>query len=200
MFKISFGNQDNDFRNLKDDELIKKTQQGQTIAFEILYDRYKDKIYSYIRNILNYNEQESTIVLSDVFIKLFEYISKNEIKSFKTFLYKVAHNTCIDFIRSNKSEYRIDENTYVVEDSQDSIQKDNFNTEFKQKIMMDYLGQLDEKHRDVLYLYYQEEKSYDEIAEIIGSNKNSVGTLIFNAKKELKEKIKDEKLLEEITI
>ncbi|MEI8253905.1 MAG: sigma factor-like helix-turn-helix DNA-binding protein [bacterium] len=59
---------------------------------------------------------------------------------------------------------------------------------------------MDEKFRDVLYLYYYEEKSYDEIADIIESNKNSVGTMISNGKKALKEKIKDEKILEELSI
>jgi DNA-directed RNA polymerase specialized sigma subunit len=59
-------------------------------------------------------------------------------------------------------------------DTQDSIEKENLNTEFKQAIMMKYLSQLDENFRNVLYLYYYENKTYDEIAQIISSNKNSV--------------------------
>jgi DNA-directed RNA polymerase specialized sigma24 family protein len=50
-----------------------------------------------------------------------------------------------------------------------------------------------------LYLYYFEEKSYDEIAEIIESNKNTVGTMILNGKKALKEKIKDEDIIRELS-
>jgi RNA polymerase sigma-70 factor (ECF subfamily) len=60
------------------------------------------------------------------------------------------------------------------------------------------MGQIEGKFRDVLYLYYFEEKSYEEIAEILESNKNSVGTMILKAKKALKEKIKDENIIREL--
>jgi RNA polymerase sigma-70 factor (ECF subfamily) len=88
----------------------------------------------------------------------------------------------------------------LVEDVQNNIEKEKINTQFKQEIMMWFLNQIEEKFRDVLYLYYYEEKSYDEIAEIIESNKNSVWTMILNGKKALKEKIKDKKILEELSI
>ena len=137
--------------------------------------------------------------MSDVFIKVFEYIKKNDVQNFKTFLYKIAHNTCIDFIRTNKSQYNIDDSADYFQDSHDTQEKEKINNKFKEKLIMDYLDQMWEKYKDVLYLYYQEEKSYDEIAQIIWSNKNSVWTIMFNAKKILKEKIKDKALLEALS-
>jgi len=186
---------------LSDEELSNKVRWWDNQAFEVLYDKYKDKIFSYVRNILNYNHEDATTVLSDVFIKVFEYLKSYEVKNFKTFIYRIAHNTAIDLIRTSKSGiYTNEENAKLVEDVQNNIEKEKINTQFKQKIMMWYLNQIDEKFRDVLYLYYYEEKSYDEIADIIESNKNSVGTMISNGKKALKEKIKDEKILEELSI
>lgn len=199
MFKIHFWNQEKNFDKLIDEELVQKTKDWDNLAFEILYDRYKNKIYSYIWNILNYNEHESTLVLSDVFIKVFEYIKKNDVQNFKTFLFKIAHNTCIDFIRTNKSQYKIDDSADQLQDNHDTQEKEKINNKFKEKLIMDYLDQMWEKYKDVLYLYYQEEKSYDKIAQIIWSNKNSVWTIMFNAKKILKEKIKDKALLEALS-
>lgn len=186
---------------LSDETLSERVKLWDNQAFEVLYDRYKDKIFSYIWNILNYNTDDASNVLSDVFIKIFEYCKINQIQNFKTLLYRFAHNTCVDWIRTNKSWFHVDEQkAQLREDIQDSIEKENLNTKFKQEIMMKYLSQLDEKFRNVLYLYYYECKSYDEISQIIWSNKNTVWTMIFNAKKELKQKIKDQKVLKELMI
>ncbi len=182
---------------LSDEELSLKVRNWDSQAFEVLYDRYKDKIFSYIRNILNYNQDDASNVLSDVFIKVFEYLKNYEVKNFKTFIYRIAHNTAIDWIRGNKSWMYADEEwAKLIEDKQNIIEKEQLNTDFKQKIMMWFLREIEEKFRNVLYLYYYEENPYEEIAQIMESNKNSIWTLILNAKKALKEKIKDEKTLE----
>jgi len=101
MFDISWNN--NSSEKLKDETLCEKVRGWDNQAFELLYDRRKDKIYSYIWNILNYNEDDSTNVLSDVFIKIFEYIKNYDVQNFKTLLYRIAHNTSVDRIRTNKS-------------------------------------------------------------------------------------------------
>ncbi|MFZ2151107.1 MAG: RNA polymerase sigma factor [Candidatus Absconditicoccaceae bacterium] len=192
-------NQISSLGKLNDEELSNRVKEGDNQAFEVLYDKYKDKIFSYVRNILNYNKDDATTVLSDVFIKVFEYIKSYEVKNFKTFIYRIAHNTAIDLIRTSKTGiYTDEENAKLVEDKQSMIEKENLNTQFKQNIMMGFLSQIEEKFRNVLYLYYFEEKSYEEIAEIMESNKNSVGTMISNAKKILKEKIKDENIIREL--
>jgi DNA-directed RNA polymerase specialized sigma24 family protein len=90
-----------------------------------------------VRNILNYNKDDATSVLSDVFIKVFEYLKSYEVKNFKTFIYRIAHNTAIDCIRTSKSGiYTDDETAKLVEDTQSVTEKENVNTQFKQKIMM----------------------------------------------------------------
>ncbi len=200
MFKLFGDDQISSLSKLSDEELSTRVKGWDNQAFEILYDKYKDKIFSYVRNILNYNKDDATSVLSDVFIKVFEYLKSYEVKNFKTFIYRIAHNTAIDCIRTSKSGiYTDDETAKLVEDTQSVTEKENVNTQFKQKIMMWFLSQIEERFRNVLYLYYFEEKSYDEIAEIIESNKNTVGTMILNGKKALKEKIKDEDIIRELS-
>lgn len=199
MFKMFGDNQIASLWKLNDEELSNRVKWWDNQAFEVLYDKYKDKIFSYVRNILNYNKDDATTVLSDVFIKVFEYIKNYEVKNFKTFIYRIAHNTAIDLIRTSKTGiYTNEENAKLVEDKQNIIEKENLNIQFKQEIMMWFLSQIEEKFRNVLYLYYFEEKSYEEIAEIMESNKNSIGTMISNAKKILREKIKDENIIREL--
>jgi RNA polymerase sigma-70 factor (ECF subfamily) len=139
-------------------------------AFELSYDKYKDKIYSYLWNILNYNSEDATNVLSDVFIKFYEYNKKQKIENPRSLLYKMAHNLAIDLIRTRKSE---DKNSFddakleLVTDKADVCQKDDINTSYKQDLLRKIMLQLDKKHRESVYLYFYEQKSYDEIADIV---------------------------------
>jgi len=125
---------------------------------------------------LNFNTEEAGFVLSDVFIKAYEYIKFKEIDNIKGLLYKIAHNTSIDRIKTQKDKHPTSsEELYINhEDSKDKIEKLHVNTKYKSQLLQQYLVQLDEKYRSVLYLNYYENKSYDEIAAIQDSNKNTI--------------------------
>jgi RNA polymerase sigma factor (sigma-70 family) len=116
-------------------------------------------------------------VATDTFIKLFEYIKKQPVENIKSLIYRIAHNTAIDHIRSKQSENINDfqdEKVEIIHDHHDIQKKENINSKYKQEIIQQFLSKLDTQSRDILYLYYQEEKSYDEIAIIHESNKNTV--------------------------
>lgn len=158
------------------------------MAFEIIYDRYNKPLYNYIWTLLNFNSEEAGLVLSEVFIKAFEYTKNKKIDNLKSLLYRIAHNTAIDRIRKNQNqEIAIGDESTNYKDPQDKIEKEKIDTNYKIKLMKKYLSMLDEKYRSVLYLVYYQDKSYDEIALIQNSNKNSIGTLVLQGKKKLKE-------------
>ncbi|MCX6822669.1 MAG: RNA polymerase sigma factor [candidate division SR1 bacterium] len=184
MSKISFTqNIDHTFA---DDKILEQIRTGNTDAFELIYERYHQQLYRYIWTFLNFNTDEAGLVLSDVFIKTYTYIQKNKVDTLKSFLYRTAHNAAVDWIRTNQHQENIfprDTQKYIDMDDQD--QKQKLNTEHKQALIKQYLSQLDDTYRSVLYLIYYENKSYDEIALIQKSNKNSIGTLVFQAKKKL---------------
>lgn len=191
MKKISLGTQD--LHSLSDAEIIKQIIWGQTSAFEIIYDRYNKSLYNYIWTLLNFNSNEAGLVLSEVFIKAYEYIKNKEIDNLKSLLYRIAHNTSIDRIRKNqKQDIAMSSKEENQKDPKDKIEKEKIDTEYKIKLIKEYLSRLDEKYRSVLYLMYYENKTYDEIAMIQKSNKNSVGTLVLQAKRKLKEMIVNE--------
>lgn len=174
---------------LEDKELWNKIVAWEDRAFEILYERYNKSLYNYIWTMLNFNTEEAGFVLSDVFIKVYQYIKSKETDNIKGLLYKIAHNTTIDRIKTQKRKGPIkSENLYMNhEDSKDKKEKIRVNTKYKSELLQNYLGQLDEKYRSVLYLNYYENKSYDEIANIQESNKNTIGTLVFQWKKKLED-------------
>jgi RNA polymerase sigma factor (sigma-70 family) len=142
---------------------------------------------------LNFNTEEAGFVLSDVFIKAYEYIKRKDIENIKWLLYKIAHNTTIDRIKVQKDKHPTGSNDLYInhEDSKDKIEKLRVNTKYKSQLLEHYLGQLDEKYRSVLYLNYYENKSYDEIAIIEDSNKNTIWTLVFQWKRKLEDLLRN---------
>lgn len=186
MRKIILGGKD--WHSLSDIEIIKKINLWDHMAFEIIYDRYNKPLYNYIWTLLNFNSEEAGLVLSEVFIKAFEYTKNKKIDNLKSLLYRIAHNTAIDRIRKNQNqEIAISDESNNYKDPQDKIEKEKIDINYKIKLMKKYLSMLDEKYRSVLYLVYYQDKSYDEIALIQNSNKNSIGTLVLQGKKKLKE-------------
>lgn len=172
-----------------DEELLEQTKNWKSEMFEILYDRWNKKIYNYMLQLLNYNQEDANTILSDLFIKIYEYNKYKDIQNFKGFLYFIARNMCIDYIKTNKSEnkYAFNQDTVIdYIDEEDFKEKESINQLFESDLLKSALYEMEDKYREILYLYYFEQKSYQEIAKIVDSNKNSVWTLLSQWKKKLK--------------
>ncbi len=166
-----------------DEYLLKKTKKGDTQAFEQIYKRWKKPLYMYLLHLLNYQKDDSEQVLSDVFISLYEYNKKNEINSCKSFLYTTAHNRALDLIKKKTELYP--KEWYDAIDERDKWIEEKVSLKYEQKVVENYLSLLPEREKEIIYLYYYEDKSYEEIAEITGEKKNTVGTLLLQAKKRI---------------
>lgn len=159
---------------------------GNKEAFEILYNKYKDKIIYFIYNIINDYEKAEDIT-QDVFI----YILKNEVKqghSFKYYIYLIAKSRAINHINSRNTRADIDK-MYVSKEN-DEVEKDIADiviaNETKKEII-DAINTLDERSRNVMYLIKIEELSYKETAEILGENVQNIKNIVHKNKKKLKD-------------
>lgn len=177
------------FSSLSDEQLVLDIQGWNTAAFEELYERRHKKIYAYLWNLLNYNYDDTVSLTSDVFIKLYEYIKVQTLSNVRWFIYRLAHNLAIDWIRANKTHSDLSLDQPYLRESLAYIDehKHRLHSSFKQKLFEKMVTYIEPQQREILYLAYQEQKSYEEIADILWMNKNSVWTLLFNAKKKLNE-------------
>ncbi len=175
------------FSSMSDEQLVLEIQKWNNEAFEELYERRHKKIYTYLWNFLNYNYDDTVSLTTDVFIKFYEYLKENSLNNVKWFLYRLAHNLAIDWIRSKKSCLDISLDQSYLKETLSYIDehKHNLEVSFKQKLFEKLLTYLEPQQREILYLNYQEKKSYKEIGDIFWLPKNSVWTLLFNAKKKL---------------
>ena len=172
-----------------DEMVLQDVKNGDTNKFEIIYDTWNQKLFSYLMTILNYNKEEANQILWDTFIALYEYNKTHMIDNCKSFLYTTAHNRAVDHIKKLSEDYNHEAIKDIKVDEEDIQLKENINLDFKNELVNKYLDMLHVTERQALHFYYYEEKSYDEIATIIWSNKNTVWRNISQAKKKVKELI-----------
>ncbi len=161
-------------------------------AYAGLVRRYELVLGRYVRRLLGRHMQWAEDVLQDVFIKA--YVNLNDYDSSRPFgpwIYRIAHNEAVSFLRRKNAESE----TITGEDAELILQQaagsgDDPGTAWQRARtggeVRTALSGLDRRYRDVLVLRYLEEKSYDEIADILEMPMGTVATLINRGLKQLK--------------
>ena len=177
-----------------DQEIINRTLKGDTNAFSVLVDSYKDLIFTLTMRMLK-NREEAEEVAQDTFIKAYKSLDKFKGDSkFSTWLYKVAYNSSLDRIKKNKrylNDVAIDEYTAhevkTIDNAFDTlVQKE------RHEAIQRCIDRLPSEDNFILTLYYFEELTLEEISEITGVNANNLKVKLFRARKKLATILKKE--------
>ncbi|MFH1426042.1 MAG: RNA polymerase sigma factor [Candidatus Kerfeldbacteria bacterium] len=185
-----------EFEHLKektDEELVALAIDFQA-AFSTLIDRYSDKLTWYIRQITNVSREEAEDILQETFIKAYTNINSFDPSlKFSSWIYRIAHNEVISNYRKRKARPQDDANDIddkLVDSLVAEVDLDKeVDREFLRKHLLDILGGIDMKYREVLVLRYFQDRSYKEISDIIKKPEGTVATLINRAKKECRKQI-----------
>lgn len=174
-----------------DEELASLVQQGQKEKFGELMKRYSAKLFRYGRQFLK-NSDNIEDVVQDVFIKTYQNINSfDTTQRFSPWIYRIAHNTYINAIKKQNSGplYLFDFDTLI---SHTAIEEDPMVKEREQKEIKEIvdkgLSEIEPKYREILVLYYIEDFSYKEIADILKVPMGTVGVRVMRAKKILKDR------------
>lgn len=166
----------NDYIKLTDRELIDLACSGEQIAFTILFERYHYGVLSHIRG------EESQDICQETFNKAFRNItSYNSKYEFSTWLYNIAKNTAIDYIRRHK---RVVEAIDNQEDKQSSPEEKLIGLQEVEKVLA-AIEQLPQIYRDVIYLHGVQEFAYEEIAKKLNISLSTVKVRLLRAKRKL---------------
>lgn len=173
--------------NNDDHILIHQIIEGDTKAFAVLVDRYKDLVFTLAIRMLKHRE-EAEEVSQDTFLKVFRSLEKFKGDSkFSTWIYRVTYNTCLDRIKMNKrkfNEVAIDEFTEHEVRTIDNALARLEKKEHDQKIQ-DCLQLMSSEDSFLLTLYYFEDLSLEEISSIKDIGANTVKVQLFRARKKL---------------
>lgn len=172
-----------------DEDLARLTQTGDTDAFGELVHRYEAKMTRYASKFL-YNYQDREDAVQDVFIKAYKNIQSFRVNDrFSPWIYRVAHNTFLNVVRKQSREKVsfFDTDTLFashIPDEYDTWRKEQAHD---RGILDQCLAALDIKYREVLVLFYFEEKNYDEIADIMQLPKATVGVRLRRGREKMKQ-------------
>lgn len=175
----------------KDIELVEKAKVGDQLAYGELLGRYRDAIYFMLLKMVN-NPIDAEDLTIEAFGKAFKNIDQYAPNfAFSTWLFKIATNNCIDFIRKKRASHISLDQTADGEDSlapSSLIQSDVPDPEAyminQQKIkhMRKIVSRLKPRYRQLVELRYFKEYSYEEIAVELDIPIGTVKAQLFRAR------------------
>lgn len=170
---------------------IQQFLQGDSRAFHSLVQLFGHRVAGIIRKmVFSYHDTED--IQNEIWLKVAQNLHRfDQSLPFHAWLYRLVSNACIDFLRKKRDITMEDDQLLLQVNKMNRNQPENpenllLQKEFKH-ILEKLLRQLDETDRLIVTLRFAEEMSYEEIGGIVGMSKNTVGTRLFRARKQLKE-------------
>ena len=152
-------------------------------AFDLLVDRYQDKVFHLALAMMR-ERSAAEDMTQEIFIRVWKGLAGyTGAASLSTWIYTVARNTCLTEMKRLASRPRVcqEESGLDRMAARPMAEPDRLAGVEIQAL----LGQLPEKYRQVMTLYYLQEKSYQEVAAMLGIPMGTVKTFLHRAKKEL---------------
>ena len=168
-----------------DKKLYNDYLNGEKEAFEILYNKYKNKIEYFIYNIVK-DYQKAEDIAQETFIYVIQH-QMRENSSFKYYIYLVARSKALNYINVEKRRNEITEK-YLANDNE-QIEKDVLDiitAEESKKELLESIELLDERYKNAIYLVNIEGLSYEETSKILGETLQNTKNLIHRGKKQLR--------------
>jgi RNA polymerase sigma-70 factor (ECF subfamily) len=182
----------------KDFEYVKLAQQGDQNAFAELMARYRDAIYFMILKMINSKNDAEDLTI-EAFAKAFKNIDKYSPNfAFSTWLFKIASNNCIDFLRKQKTKQvsifstageadnniggGVNENTSLSIQSDILDPEESIIKEQKNIILRKVVDNLKPRYKELVELRYFKEYSYEEIAQEMNIPIGTVKAQLFRSR------------------
>ncbi len=180
--------------------LVERVKAGDSLAFDELTKKYRQRLYSAVYNMVS-NREDAMDIVQDAFIKAFSSINSFRGGSaFYTWLYRIAINMAITFIKRNRLRRFFSFENANEEMAPAEIldrltvnyggERSTMLNELKEKLN-EALQTLSIKHRTVFVLFEIEALSHQEIAQITGTSEATVRTRLHYAKQQLQAILKD---------
>ena len=181
-----------------DRELVRKAQQGDKEAFEVLVGKHQGRVFAVAGGILR-NREDVEDIAQQVFLKAYFSLKRFDQRSaFSTWLYKITVNECWDLLRKKKVRPLVFESELSeeqahayqsTEEKAESAPDISEQLETRQQLER-WLDCLEERDRAMLVMKEVQGFTVEEIADIMGINGNTVKVRLFRARQRIAEKIR----------
>ena len=159
--------------------------------FEAIVERYEKKLQYYIMRFINCSAADAEDIIQDVFVNAYRNLNGFDTSlKFSSWVYRIAHNEAINHLRRITARPAV-----VMDDERFEALASELNVEhevgqsMERERIREAIGRLDEKYREAIVLRYLEDKSYEEISDILRKPLGSVSSLITRAKRILAKEV-----------
>lgn len=177
---------------VNDQHYINQIIEGNSKAFEVLVDRYKNFVFTLAHKMMK-DREEAEEVAQDTFIKVYRSINKYKGEAkFSTWVYKITYNTCLDRLKKRKEK-----NVVYIEDFSETELRaigntlDNIDEKDRNQKIQDCLHLLLSEEAFLLTLYYFDGQSIEEISKVMDTNANNIKIKLFRTRKKITSLLKE---------
>ncbi len=182
---------------MKETEIISELKKGNKIAFKQLVENYQKMVINTCMGLVH-NHEDAEDIAQDVFIEVFRAVEQfREDSKISTWLYRIAVNRSLNFIRDNKKRkwfWSFEES--IKNDSGEKFPinsaetpEEKMESDQRAKILHRAIDSLPKNQRIAFVLSKYDDLNYNEISEIMNLSKSSVESLIHRAKINLQKKL-----------
>lgn len=153
--------------------LILAFQEGKYHAFETLYERYFQKVYTYLFYKTG-KEETAQDICSETFLSAFEHLKDFKTEKGGNFggrLLSIAHHKYVDWIRKNKEE-ALSLNEEIISEEKESL-LDKVDISIQAEQILSFLETLGEEKKEIVILRLRDQLNYDEIAVLLDKTPES---------------------------
>lgn len=183
----------------EENEKIAEALAGNQKAYTYLVDKHRTAIFHIINRIVH-NEDIARDLVQETFMKAFQSLAtyRSEYR-FSTWLYKIAANSSIDHLRKKRIQALSLDRPVETEDGTMEIEVADYSFHPERELLRkqqrfsieEAIDTLPDKYREVIIFRHKDDKSYEEIADLLGIPVGTVKARIFRARELLKKKLKN---------
>lgn len=171
---------------LEERKLVMRAQEGDQLAFEVLYERYNDRICRYLNRMVG-NDGIGCELTQEVFVKAWEaLLGLRDPSRFANWLYRIATNRAYNYQQHAKllhmipwEEYAMSEETYSIAGPEEQVEET--------ELLRLALARVSPTYRPCLILYVVEGLSQRQVAELLHVKESSIGRYVSRGKEELRQ-------------
>ncbi len=169
---------------------VSRARDGDSVAFEAIYNRYERRIYAFIYRIMG-NSEDAYDLTQDTFVKAYTGLSRTNLDlNLSAWLHRIAWNGCMDVLRRRKLIRWLPWETFDTNPALEPAADDDPVGEYTQvettgEVQV-VLNKLAPKHRTALVLKEYQGMSCDEIGDVMGLTRSAVKSLLFRAREEFR--------------
>lgn len=169
-----------------DESLVQRCQAGDSTAFDCLARRHQKLVFRLIYRIIG-KDADIEDIAQEIFLRAYKGLDKfRGDAAFSTWLTRITVNYCLKVLNQRKTKPLLERLTSFITWSKESSQQSIVELREQRAVVKHALEQLSPKHKAVVVLLYFEERSCEEISEILGCSVGTVKSRLYHARIKLK--------------